>query len=78
MYIFEIINTIKAGNTQPKLYCCSGIQEKVSAAGDNALILPKKSGILNSMVVIVTALKTKTDAYLSGTTFNRIRIMVIG
>ena len=66
------------GITQPILYACKGIQEKEPSLGVKRGMLPRKSGILKTMVITITVLNTMPVAYLSGRLFSKINTMVIG
>ena len=76
---FKSKNVMKAGNTQPKLNSPKKIKLFISIAKFFKFgINTKKSGILNIKVTKITPLKTNFDANISGTTFSKIKTMVIG
>jgi hypothetical protein len=73
-----ITKAVRAGSTQPKLKLLRGIHLPTSFKGSPNPILPIKSGMLNKTVTSTTVLNTEEGAHFSGSTFNKIRTMVMG
>ena len=76
--MFTLITTSSPGSTPPIPYFANGIHCLTLSNDPGLMKNSKKSGILNTKVVIVTALKIKAEASLVGMLLSIISTMVIG